>query len=257
MTPATPFHFGPPPRRLFGLFHPAQGTPRGGVLLCPPLLHEHARSYRFFAAVADQFAAQGVACLRFDYHGTGDSPGDSEAFDPRRALDDIAAAAAELHARLPGLPWALLGVRASALLARAAAVRLSPSALWLWQPVRDARAWLDELDTLDAAERASSLRYPFSLRGPAREPGEIAGFGLSPDFGDALQAIAHGDAAPGMPTMHVDAAEAPPLHGAAARIALPPAATGWVGQVELEGLVPPRAARDAVAALVPRLADGG
>src|SRR5690606_33892295 len=61
-----PFFFGPPERRLFGVYHAPCGKARACVLLCPPLLHEQMRSYRFFAGVAGELAASGLACLRFD-----------------------------------------------------------------------------------------------------------------------------------------------------------------------------------------------
>src|SRR3546814_769555 len=69
-----PFHFFAQERRLFGVLHPAVGSTRAQVLMCPPLLHEHTRSYRFFSQMAGRLAADGVACLRFDFHGTGDRP---------------------------------------------------------------------------------------------------------------------------------------------------------------------------------------
>src|SRR3546814_7757064 len=44
-----PFHFFAQERRLFGALHPAVGSTRAQVLMCPTLLHEHTRSYRFFS----------------------------------------------------------------------------------------------------------------------------------------------------------------------------------------------------------------
>lgn len=249
------FHFGPPGRRLFGVFHPADGAAQAAVLVCPPLLHEHARTYRFFAGVATLLAESGLACLRFDYFGTGDSAGDSAAFRPAQAGQDIALAAAALRERADGAPLILMGIRASALLARAQAADVYASALWLWQPVHDAMAHLHELDALDAAERRSRLRYPFVARGPAAEEHELMGFALAPSFRDEFASLGTGIDADGCPVAVLDAADAPQgtLH-ADARVVLPPSATDWVGQVELEGLVPVRAARDAVRTLVGDLA---
>src|SRR3546814_19955543 len=112
-----PFHFFAQERRLFGVLHPAVGTTRAQVLMCPPLLHEHVRSYRFFSQMAGRLAADGVACLRFDYHGTGDSEGDDADFSPDLALADIACAAAELSRRVGDHPLVLMGIRAYAPLA--------------------------------------------------------------------------------------------------------------------------------------------
>ena len=70
--------FGEPPR--FGLYHPANGEgSRGrGVLICPPIAHEHIRSHRALRFLAVQLARAGFDVLRFDYFAVGDSAGDSE-----------------------------------------------------------------------------------------------------------------------------------------------------------------------------------
>src|SRR5690554_4364261 len=245
------FHFGLPERQLFGVFHPAHGVTRAVVLMCPPLLHEQVRSYRFFAGVATLLAESGLACLRFDYFGTGDSGGDSAGFRPAQAGQDIMQAAATLRERADGAPLILMGIRASALLAAAQAADVYASALWLWQPVRDAVAYLDELDALDAAERSSRLRYPLLEEGPAAEPHELMGFVLAPSFRDELASLGTGVPTDGCPVAVLDAADAwPGTRPTEARITLPPAVTDWVGQVEMGGLVPVGAARDAVRMLV-------
>src|SRR3546814_936957 len=67
--------------------------------------------------MAGRLAADGVACLRFDYHGTGDSEGDDADFSPDLALSDIVCAATELRRRVGDHPLVLMGIRASAPLA--------------------------------------------------------------------------------------------------------------------------------------------
>ena len=249
------FRFGPPDRALFGVHHDAGAAPRAAVLLCPPLLHEHVRSHRFFAGLAELLAGEGIACLRFDYHGTGDADGDSTAFLPSRAGEDLAHAAEALRARSHGAPLVVLAVRASALFARAHAADLYASALWLWQPVLDVDAYLRELEALDAAERASRLRYPFTRGGPAAEPGELMGVALAEGFRGELRAL-DGVAMPdAVPVAWLDDAATLRLGGmrADARIPLPQPVVDWIGQVELKGLVPVRAAREAVDVLLSEL----
>lgn len=244
------FRFGPPGRALSGVFH-AVDAPSAAVLLCPPLLHEHVRSHRLFAGLAGLFAEQGVCCLRFDYPGTGDADGDSAAFDPARAGEDLARAAEALRARSGGAPVIVLAVRASALFARAHAADLYASALWLWQPVLDAAAYLQQLDMLDAAERGSRKRYPFTRTGPVREPNEIAGFDTHPGFRDALRAYDGVEWPEGLPLAWLDDAAALRHIGVdAERVALPSSLTGWTAQVELEALLPVRDAREAVDVLL-------
>ncbi|TDK28518.1 hypothetical protein E2F46_01105 [Luteimonas aestuarii] len=245
------FRFGPVSRALFGVYHHVD-APRAAVLLCPPLLHEHVRSHRLFAGLASLLAADGLCCLRFDYHGTGDADGDSTAFDPARVGEDLAHAAEALRSRSDGAPLIVLAVRASALFARAHAAELYASAVWLWQPVLDAAGYLHQLEMLDAGERSSGKRYPFARPGPVREAGELAGFATNAGFRDALRAYDGHDWPDGVPVAWLDDADALQRATTAvdAQVVLPTSITGWAGQVELEGLLPARDAREAVDVLL-------
>ncbi|MFC6705714.1 hypothetical protein [Flexivirga alba] len=72
----TPTWFGPADRALFGWFcTPDSGCSDYGVLLCPPLGEEEHNAHETIRQTAWRLAGQGVASLRFDYHGTGDSMG--------------------------------------------------------------------------------------------------------------------------------------------------------------------------------------
>jgi len=250
------FHFGPAGRRLFGIYHAPRGKVRGCVLLCPPLLHEHQRSYRFFAGVADELAAAGLACLRFDYFGTGDSPGASDEFRPAEAGRDIVHAAEVLRQRAGDAPLAVMGIRASAILARTEAKGLHASMLWLWQPVFDAESYLQGLASLDAEERASSARYSFSRKGPPADPNELVGFALASTFREELLALAEAPIEDEPQVVVVDAAGADSVGSGGKSIVLPAPVADWVGQVELHGLIPLRAAADAIDRLAAMLLDG-
>ena len=93
------------------------------VLLCNPFGEEAVRAHRAYRVLAQRLEAAGYATLRFDYAGTGDSGGDSDAFTPDDWIDDIAAAADELR-RLAGVSRIVLaGLRLGATLAAHAAQR--------------------------------------------------------------------------------------------------------------------------------------
>ena len=79
-----PLAFGGPDHPLFGFYHPPSSALSRdvGVVLCNPLGHEAMCAHRTYRHLAERFAASGVAALRFDYHGTGDSSGDPE--EPER-----------------------------------------------------------------------------------------------------------------------------------------------------------------------------
>lgn len=245
-----PMLLGSPARRLFAALHPAPGTARGLVLMCPPLLHEHQRSYRFFSQLADRLAGAGLACLRFDYYGCGDSGGGDGQFSLASAQDDIALAADALRQAAGPGPLIVLGARASALLAHRAAPALSASALWLWQPVTDGARWLQRLEARDRAERDSRHRYPF---GPAAAPRDDAlmGFALPQAVREALAACSIHAPPPGMPMAVVDGEDGEGAGLAAdAIVSLPGTATAWVEEVDFTGMIAPRDAEPALEALL-------
>src|SRR5438270_2246619 len=73
---ATPLWFGPDGRELFAWLHvPDSGTARAGVVLCPPVGYEYAATHRTFRTLAERLEQHGIAALRLDYDGTGDSAG--------------------------------------------------------------------------------------------------------------------------------------------------------------------------------------
>lgn len=128
---------------LFGVYHPPAGEARMGVVFCAPFAEEKKCSYRTFATAARTFASAGVACVRLDYFGTGDSGGRFTDFSPSRAIDDIAAAADELRGRSGVSDVVLLGLRLGGTLALAAAARVGAASVILWQPVVSGRSFFD------------------------------------------------------------------------------------------------------------------
>jgi hypothetical protein len=246
-----PVYFGPPARRLFGVHHAPSEPALGCVLMCPPLLNEHFRSYRFFSQVASQLAGAGLACLRFDYLGTGDSDGGDDQFNPAECNLDIALAAGELRRRNEGAPLILMAIRGSALFAHRQAEDLGASALWLWQPVLDGAGYVRELEKRDRFERGSRYRYPL-LRGmAAANAQDLMGFALSARFRSELSAYSI-DRQPGSVRTAVLAHQEDPAMqlAADARLELPLSVTAWSDELDLASLIPLRDARDALEALV-------
>src|SRR2546430_14798006 len=79
-------HFGTAGEEIFGWYHVAGGPARRDIaaVVCSPIGHEYTRSHRTVRHLCDRLARQGIAALRFDYHGTGDSPGSE--LDPDRVV---------------------------------------------------------------------------------------------------------------------------------------------------------------------------
>lgn len=153
---ALPIFFGEGKVECFGFYHPARRPTRAtGVVLCQPVGYEGTCAFETFTALAEKLATQGFDVLRFDYHGTGDSPGsdaDPERVEAWRA--SIIAAASELR-RLSGVrAISLIGLRLGASLAAEVAAAsvaslgrtgLSVDSLVLWAPCVSGRSLTREL----------------------------------------------------------------------------------------------------------------
>ncbi|WP_118178989.1 serine aminopeptidase domain-containing protein [Paraburkholderia phosphatilytica] len=129
----------------FGWLHAARGS--RGVVLCAPFGYDQLCTHRGWRRLAAQLAANGLATLRFDYPGTGDSAGVEE--DPGRLaawLDSISLAIDTLRARTGVTEIALCGFRLGALLAaRVAERRGDVHSLALLAPVTSGRLYVREL----------------------------------------------------------------------------------------------------------------
>ena len=149
-------HFGPVTRPLFGALHtPQRLRPRSGaILLCNPFGEEAARAHRLYRVLATQLERSGYPVLRFDYHGTGDSSGESHEISIADWISDIALAIDELGAAAGARKIVAIGLGLGATLAALAVVRerLRVHHLVLWDPLVDGRAYLQDLA---AAHRAS------------------------------------------------------------------------------------------------------
>jgi len=145
-TVATPLWFGPEDRPLFGWVHlPAEGEARGGVVLCQSLALEALCVYFSFRVLADRLASLGLAVVRFDYDGTGDSFGGET--DPDRLDHWLASvtAATDLLAATGVPSLGLAGIRMGGLFAaHEAARRDDVDVLALWDPCISGRAFLRE-----------------------------------------------------------------------------------------------------------------
>ena len=143
----TPVRFGTENREMLGFYHaPARHVPGApAVLLCNPFGPEAIRSYRMLRLLADRLATAGCPVLRFEYHGTGDSPGDDEVASLPGWAGDIGVAHRELAARSGKSTVTWIGLRLGASLCALAAqtVRSGLGLLVLWDPVIAGMSYLE------------------------------------------------------------------------------------------------------------------
>ena len=159
-----PFWLGTGEQRLYAALHRSKAaSPRLGLVLAPPLLHEQPRSRRLLTELATAFSEAGVPCLRFDYYGTGDSDGGGEQLEFASMRRDLQHAAEALKVAGGVERIGVLAVRGAALpvfswIREGGMAEL----LVLWEPIVDGQGWLAELETRDAIERRSPKRYPIA-----------------------------------------------------------------------------------------------
>jgi hypothetical protein len=188
----TTVRFGHAEPSLYGVLHPASSRPARAraVLLCNPFGQEAVRIHRFFRVLADDLAGAGVACLRFDYHASGESLGDDHEADLDRWVRDVLAADAHLRQRtgVQEVDW-LAPRLAGALAVRASAqAPQRPGQLVLWEPVVWGARYVDHLLAVHASVVAD-LPDGGKLAGDE----EILGFGASRRLLQQMRAIAPTD----------------------------------------------------------------
>ena len=177
----SPFFFGAD-GGLFGMYHAPTLPARRAVLMCPPLGQDLIRCHRVYRQLAQTLAAQGLAVLRFDYHGTGDAAGDSADVDWERCVADTIVAADELRRRAGVERVVAFGARLGGSTALCAAARARFAEVIAWDPVLDGNAYVAALDAMQAALREDADR--FTRR---RSHADVAEQWLGFDVGAALR----------------------------------------------------------------------
>ena len=167
--------------------HAPDAAPRDAVaVICGPIGSEYTRSHRSLRHLADRLARAGIPAVRFDYHGTGDSPGTD--LDPGRVPAWLAniRAAADLARRWSGRSKViLLGVRLGGTLAAIASAEVDPDGLVLWNAPLKGKPYVRELQAI-AMTAARAAESEGTL--------EAAGYQLTAETLDALRALDLGKA---------------------------------------------------------------
>ncbi|MDO4230966.1 MAG: alpha/beta hydrolase [Lautropia sp.] len=194
-----PVRLGEDESALAALFQPASGLDKA-VLICPPFGQEAIRAQRSLRVVSERLARQGIPSLRFDYFGTGDSPGEDGVGHLNRWQQDIIIADSWLR-KLSGCPniiW--LGLRLGATIALQAASQHpdlpQPARIVLWEPVLDGRHYLSHLArmhefwTRQANVTTEALGFLLTTR-IRRHIGHIQPDTLTPPRGSRIDLLAH------------------------------------------------------------------
>lgn len=133
--------------RVFAAHHLPDCPTRRVAVLCHPLGEEKLWAHRVFVSLARDLAREGVAVLRVDCRGEGDSDRDFQASDLDSRIADIRLAVDSLRTWHPSADdITLVGLRFGAAVASAAAAtRTDVSRLILWDPVCDGAAYMQSV----------------------------------------------------------------------------------------------------------------
>lgn len=212
-----PFFFGAE-SGLFGMFHAPALPARRAVLLCPPLGQDLIRCHRLYRQLAQALAGIGVAALRFDYHGTGDSAGDSAQVDWDRCVADTLVAAAELRSRAGVERVVAFGARLGGSIALAAAGAARFSEVIAWDPVVNGNDYVAALDAMQAALREDAERFNHP-RTQADVAEQWLGFDIGDQLREQLAGLHIGDVT--VPTLWIDSLDALGERGKVAALSPP------------------------------------
>jgi alpha-beta hydrolase superfamily lysophospholipase len=135
-------------QKIFSVFHkPSNLKKYPAVLCCHGLAGHKIGRYRAYVLLAEALATLGIACLRFDFRGSGDSEGafhdmtlHGEVSDARIALKYL-----EEHPEVDSQRIGFFGRSMGSAIAILAATHFQPiKSLCLWAPVFHGHDWLGQ-----------------------------------------------------------------------------------------------------------------
>lgn len=209
----TPVTFECRGQQVVGMLHLPEGRGRFRTAL---LLHgftgTKVEAHRIFVKLSRALAQHGIASLRFDYRGSGDSAGEFEDMTIRSEIADSMEAIRFLgrHKRVNSRRLALIGLSLGAAVAAHVAAREKHrvKTLALWAPVAEGAGILDDLSTPDAVASLAET-------GIADHEGHLVGMAFIRQFAEMRPVrevvksrcpvlIVHGSRDETVPTHHSD-----------------------------------------------------
>lgn len=144
-------------QRIFGVLHMPldQSKPVPAVLICHGLAGHKTGKYRLYVTLAKMLASNGIAALRVDFRGSGDSEGEFHDMTVSSTVHD-ALASLEWLEKNPLIDPTRLGVFGRSFGGSVAVMTASRSqkikSIALWAPVFNAKPWLKLWQSLQAGQ---------------------------------------------------------------------------------------------------------
>lgn len=209
--------FGDAKRPLFGVYNPPSSPDaRTAVVICPPWEREHLRTYKAMLALVDELTRNGCHTLRFDYAGSGNSPGTVDAMSMNGWTQDVISAADEVCAISNCQRLILCGLRLGALVAAQAVVNVQESTscqveLCLWEPIVSGQSYINHLFETNRTEWESKNRYrPKKYRTDPIGKNSLLGYRINEQWISELAALDYSQSAQATRCIVATQHEAPP-----------------------------------------------
>lgn len=181
LTTREPISFMNEGQKLIGVLHRPAGASRDkipAVVLFHGFTGTKVEPHRIFVKAAEALAREGIAALRFDFRGSGDSEGDFEDMTLQGEISD-ARASLDYLSGIPGIDDDNIGILGLSMGgAVAASVSDDPrvKSVVLWSAVADFAStpiYIRNSEMLQRAESANGAAHG----GDTRSPGELGGAG--------------------------------------------------------------------------------
>ena len=208
----TPVTFKVAGEQIVGMLHLPKGATRARK--CPAVVFLHGftgnkqETHRMFVKTARVLAESGIAALRFDFRGSGDSGGDFSQMTPKAELEDARQAMAFIRAR-PEIDGTRLGVCGMSMGGMISALLLGEDhkikSAVMWCPVGDPRRLLE-------ARMTDERRVQMAQMGVA----DYGGWAVGRDFIEEMMHLRPLEQVPRIQAplliIHGDKDETVPLH---------------------------------------------
>ncbi|HEV8052333.1 MAG TPA: alpha/beta fold hydrolase [Parachlamydiaceae bacterium] len=150
-------------QKIFGIFHrPCTEGPFPTVLMCHGLAGHKTGKYRVYVNLAERLSKLGIASLRIDFRGSGDSEGSFSEMTLESEVSDAIVALKYLRSR-PDVDISRIGLFGRSVggtVALMAAQRAGPiKTIATWAPLYDGEQWQSQWAMLHAPEVSEADRW--------------------------------------------------------------------------------------------------
>lgn len=190
-TTDTPAQLNVAGRSIAGMLHsPPDGRVHATGVFCNAFGDERKSSCLAVTRLARTLASRGMAVLRFDYWGCGDSPGEFADASVATRLADIRGALEYLSARSAADTIWLLGLRLGATLAARAAEQIRNCAgLVLIEPIPDGGAYVEALLQRKRVRQMLTTGSGSGRAAATQDTTDLDGYALRQSTVDELRAL--------------------------------------------------------------------